>query len=136
MSSTNTKLKGRLERLVLIAVRNLQRQNDKYVTAKEVVDYLNDEYGKKYYPQTITTVLKRLVAKEQIDKVSYGANRCAYFDSKVRSGQEGDLVWEKFQEFADEFYFGDIEQALNSVNKEVLQRIKKINVKKQVEPEI
>ena len=41
MESSNTKLKGRLERLVLIAVRNLQRENDKYVSAKQVVDYLN-----------------------------------------------------------------------------------------------
>jgi predicted transcriptional regulator len=133
MSSTNTKLKGKLERLVLIAVRNIQRRDDKYVTAKDVVDYLKEEYDKKYFPQTVTTVLKRLESKEQLDKVSYGANRCAYFDPKVRAGQEGDLIWEKFQEFADEFYFGDIEQALNSVNKEVVKRLKKIKSKKIVE---
>lgn len=124
MERTNTKLKGRLERLVLIAVRNLQRNNDKYVTAKEVVDYLKDTYEKKYFPQTITTVLKRLVSKQLIDKVTYGANRCAYFDQKLRAGQEGELVWEKFKEFADEFYFGDFELALNKMNKEVTNRIK------------
>lgn len=124
MEKTNTKLKGRLERLVLIAVRNLQRNNDKYVTAKEVVDYLQDKYEKKYFPQTITTVLKRLVNKQLIDKVTYGANRCAYFDQKLRAGQEGELVWEKFKEFADEFYFGDCQMALNKLNKEVSDRIK------------
>lgn len=124
MENSNTKLKGRLERLVLIAVRNLQRENDKYVTAKEVVDYLNQKYEKKYFPQTITTVLKRLVTKKLIDKVTYGANRCAYFDQKLRSGQEGDLIWEKFKEFADEFYFGNIELALNNLNKEASRRLK------------
>lgn len=135
MDTTNTKLKGRLERLVLIAVRNLQRQNDKFVTAKEVVDYLREEYKKKYFPQTITTVLKRLVTKEQIDKVNYGANRCAYFDPKLRAGEEGDLIWEKFQEFADEFYFGDIEKALNSVNEEIVKRLKKVHPKEKVKTE-
>lgn len=133
MESTNTKLKGKLERLVLIAVRNLQRQNDKHVTAKEVVDYLKKEYDKKYFPQTITTVLKRLVSKKQLDKVHYGANRCSYFDNKVRSGQEGDLIWEKFCEFADEFYFGDIEKALNSLNKEVSYRLKRIKTKQDLQ---
>lgn len=134
MESSNTKLKGRLERLVLIAVRNLQRENDKYVTAKQVVDYLNANYEKRYYPQTITTVLKRLVSKSVIDKATYGANRCAYFDQKLRSGYEGDLVWEKFKELADEFYFGDIEEALNNLTKEVNQRIKLIKTKKLAQP--
>ncbi|MEW5821109.1 MAG: BlaI/MecI/CopY family transcriptional regulator [Cyanobacteriota bacterium] len=129
MNSSNTKLKGRLERLVLIAVRNLQRENDKYVTAKEVVDYLTENYEKKYFPQTITTVLKRLVSKKLLDKVTYGANRCAYFDQKLRSGQEGELIWEKFKEFADEFYFGNIELALNNLNKEASRRIKVLKAK-------
>lgn len=133
MESTNTKLKGRLERLVLIAVRNLQRKNENYVTAKEVVDYLLEEYGKEYYPQTITTVLKRLVSKKLIDKVTYGTNRCAYFDQKLRSGQEGELVWEKFKEFADEFYFGNVELALNNLNDEVVKRLKVMKNKRVVQ---
>ena len=132
MELTNTKLKGRLERLVLIAVRNLQRSNDKYVTAKEVVDYLKETYDKRYYPQTITTVLKRLENKEQLDKVTYGTNRSAYFDPKVRSGQEGELIWEKFLEFADEFYFGNIELALNKLNQEITNRLKRLKAKQKV----
>lgn len=133
---SNTKLKGRLERLVLIAVRNIQRNDDKFVTAKDVVDYLSDQYNKKYFPQTITTVLKRLVGKNILDKYSYGANRCAYFDSKMRSGFEGDLIWEKFQEFADEFYFGDIELALNKLNNEVSGRIRRMHAKKKIDSEV
>lgn len=124
MKTEDTKSKGKLERLVLIAVRNIQRHNDKYVTAKEVTNYLNSNYKKDYYQQTISTVLKRLVKKEKIQLINYGSNRCGYFDNKLKQGEEGELIWEKFQELADEFFFGDVEKAIITISEELKERKK------------
>ena len=122
MKTTDTKLKGKLERLVLIAVRNIQRHKDKYVTAKEITEYINLHYEKDYLQQTISTVLKRLVKKNKVQIINYGSNRRGYFDHKLRQGEEGELVWEKIIEIADEFFFGDLDNAIEGIIKEKKKR--------------
>ncbi len=113
-----------LNEMVMGSLAALQEQGpdlDTAATARDITDYILENYQVEYPIQTIIVVLNRLVKKGVVTRVANSGNDvrhryCFYLNQSPQELRE-ERIYRRFKDFAEEFFQGDLQLALYEVQK-------------------
>lgn len=106
-----------LNKMVMESLSELRQETKREAfTARAIKDSIIKRYDIDYPIQTIIVVLNRFMTKGQVGRITYAGRevrqRYAYYLKTPASKLEERRMWERLQAFADEFYGGDVRQAV------------------------
>ncbi len=115
-----------LNEMVLDSLATLQEREPsrEAFSAREITDFIAAHFGASYPIQTIIVVLNRMVTKQAIARKAQSfessRNRFGFYLNSGTAAYRQDKILARFQSFADEFFNGNLNQALDETRKLVL----------------
>jgi hypothetical protein len=115
-------LRQSLNRMVLDAMQTLHSADTSldFLTARSIKDAVEQHYNITYPIQTIIVVLNRFAARGVVNRVTFAGEevrqRYGYYLCKPEEGVAESKIWGRFKAYADEFFQGNLEKAIDDTH--------------------
>jgi Fe2+ or Zn2+ uptake regulation protein len=121
-------LRQSLNRMVLDAMQILHQSDQTldFLTARSIKDAVEQQFNVTYPIQTIIVVLNRFAARGVVNRVTFAGEevrqRYGYYLCQPEVDVTESKIWGRFKAYADEFFQGNMEKAIDSTHQLVEKR--------------